>query len=88
MRLLNWTARLPPSFDGDRAVPEPRTPTAVGPLAAPGVLADVEEITQLPAALSPVTVADDGTLTRLGRGALAVTHTSTTAPALGRSPPI
>jgi predicted extracellular nuclease len=44
---------------------------------SPGQLTDVEEVTDLPAALSPVKVEDDGTsMTQLGRGALAVTYTT------------
>lgn len=44
---------------------------------SPGGLSEVEEVVALPAALSPVKVADDGTtLARLGRGALAVTYTT------------
>lgn len=40
-------------------------------------LSDVDEVVDLPAALSPVTVADDGTqTTRMGRGALVVTCTA------------
>ena len=43
---------------------------------SPGDLSDVEEVVHLPAALSPVKVADDGTpLAEQGRGALAVTYT-------------
>jgi endonuclease/exonuclease/phosphatase family metal-dependent hydrolase len=46
---------------------------------SPGALSAVEEIVDLPAALSPVKVADDGsTMTELGRGALAVTYTTDT----------
>jgi endonuclease/exonuclease/phosphatase family metal-dependent hydrolase len=45
---------------------------------SPGDLTAVEEVVDLPAALSPVTVGDDGTtLTQFGRGALAVTYTTT-----------
>jgi endonuclease/exonuclease/phosphatase family metal-dependent hydrolase len=52
-------------------------PIRVGWL-SPGWLSDVEEITDLPAALVPVVkVGDDGTTTnQLGRGALAVTYTT------------
>jgi hypothetical protein len=45
---------------------------------SPGALADVEQVLNLPAALSPVKVDDDGTtITQLGGSALAVTHTTT-----------
>ena len=48
---------------------------------SPGALSDVEEVVDLPAALSPVKVDDDGTtITQLGRGALAVTYTTAAGP--------
>jgi endonuclease/exonuclease/phosphatase family metal-dependent hydrolase len=63
---LGWTGVLSTHFEADH-------PIRVGWL-APGELTDVEEVVDLPAALSPVKVADDGaTLSTLGRGALAVT---------------
>jgi endonuclease/exonuclease/phosphatase family metal-dependent hydrolase len=44
---------------------------------SPGAVSDVEEVVDLPAALSPVKVDDDGTaISQLGRGALAVTYTT------------
>ena len=56
---------------------EPSHAIRVGWL-SPGDLTEVEEVVDLPSALSPVKVADDGTtITQLGRGALAVTHTTT-----------
>ena len=52
-------------------------PIRVGWLST-GDLTAVEEVVDLPAALAPVKVADDGTtMTQLGRGALAVTVTTT-----------
>ena len=57
------------------ALREPHT-IRVGWL-SPGGLSEVEEVVDLPAALCPVKVADDGTtLAQLGRGALAVTYTT------------
>ena len=48
---------------------------------SPGALSDLEEVIDLPAALSPVKVDDDGTtITQLGRGALAVTYTTAAGP--------
>jgi endonuclease/exonuclease/phosphatase family metal-dependent hydrolase len=69
--------RLGGSWTGSLAThTEPDHPIRVGWL-SPGPLADVAEVVELPAALSPVRVADDGTaLTQLGRGALAVTCTT------------
>jgi hypothetical protein len=44
---------------------------------SPRPLTDVEQVVDLPAALAPVKVDDDGTtITRAGRGALAVTATT------------
>lgn len=55
---------------------EPSHPIRVGWLST-GTLTGVEEVVDLPSALAPVKVADDGaSLTQLGRGALAVTYTS------------
>ena len=66
---LGWTGVLSTHFETPHTI-------RVGWL-SPGNLTDVEEVADLPAALSPVKVADDGTaLTRLGRGALAVTFTT------------
>src|SRR5215213_9034239 len=64
-----WTGVLSTHFESPHTI-------RVGWL-SPGELSDVEEIVDLPAALSPVKVADDGsTRTQLGRGALAVTYTT------------
>src|SRR3954463_2569436 len=66
---LGWTGVLSTHFETPHTI-------RVGWLSA-GNLSDVEEVVDLPAALSPVKVADDGTtLTQLGRGALAVTYTT------------
>lgn len=65
----SWTGALSTHFEASHTI-------RVGWL-SPGPLTDVEEVTELPAALSPVKVADDGTtLSQLGRGALAVTATT------------
>ena len=65
-----WTGVLSTHFDPSHAI-------RVGWL-SPGALTEVEEVVDLPTALSPVKVADDGTtITQLGRGALAVTYTTT-----------
>ena len=64
-----WTGVLSTHFETPHTI-------RVGWL-SPGDLTAVEEVVDLPAALSPVKVADDGTtLTQLGRGALAVTYTT------------
>ena len=64
-----WTGELSTHFESSH-------PIRVGWLSR-GQLSDVEEVVDLPAALSPVKVDDDGTeLTQLGRGALAVTATT------------
>lgn len=64
-----WTGVLSTHFETPHSI-------RVGWL-SPGDLSAVEEVVDLPAALSPVKVGDDGTtLTQLGRGALAVTHTT------------
>src|SRR3954452_7883751 len=66
-----WNGALSTHFESSH-------PIRVGWL-APGQLSEVEEVIDLPAALSPVKVADDGTtMTQLGRGALAVTATTST----------
>ena len=65
-----WTGVLSTHFEPSHAI-------RVGWL-SPGDLTEVEEVVDLPTALSPVKVADDGTtITQLGRGALAVTYTTT-----------
>lgn len=65
-----WTGVLSTHFDPSHAI-------RVGWLSH-GDLTEVEEVVDLPTALSPVKVADDGTtITQLGRGALAVTYTTT-----------
>jgi aldo/keto reductase family protein/endonuclease/exonuclease/phosphatase family protein len=67
--VAGWTGVLSTHFETPHTI-------RVGWL-SPGDLSDVEEVVHLPAALSPVEVADDGTtLARLGRGALAVTYTT------------
>lgn len=67
----DWTGVLSTHFEADH-------PIRVGWL-SPGELSEVEEVVDLPAALSPVKVADDGTtLAELGRGALAVTFITAT----------
>src|SRR4051794_37824127 len=64
----SWTGVLSSHFETPHTI-------RVGWL-SPHPMTDVEEVTDLPAALAPVKVADDGTaITQLGRGALAVTHT-------------
>jgi endonuclease/exonuclease/phosphatase family metal-dependent hydrolase len=64
-----WTGMLSTHFETPHTI-------RVGWL-SPGALSDVQQVVDLPAALSPVKVDDDGaTLTQLGRGALAVTYTS------------
>ena len=56
---------------------EPSHAIRVGWLSS-GALTEVEDVVDLPTALSPVKVADDGTtITQLGRGALVVTYTTT-----------
>src|SRR3954453_20434575 len=66
-----WSGALSTHFESSH-------PIRVGWL-APGQLSEVEEIIDLPAALSPVKVEDDGTtMTQLGRGAVAVTATTAT----------
>jgi hypothetical protein len=66
-----WTGALSQHFHASHAI-------RVGWL-SPGSLTDVEEVIDLPAELSPVKVDDDGTaITDLGRGALAITYTTTT----------
>lgn len=66
---LGWTGVLSTHFESPHTI-------RVGWL-TPGDLADVEDVVDLPTALSPVKVADDGTtLSQLGRGALAVTVTT------------
>jgi endonuclease/exonuclease/phosphatase family metal-dependent hydrolase len=66
-----WSGELSAHFESSH-------PIRVGWLTR-GVLSDVEEIIDLPAALSPVKVEDDGTtMTKLGRGAVAVTATTAT----------
>ncbi|TDW98552.1 endonuclease/exonuclease/phosphatase family protein [Kribbella sp. VKM Ac-2566] len=65
----NWTGVLSTHFESPHTI-------RVGWL-SPGDLSDVQEVVDLPAALSPVTVDDHGTaMTQLGRGALAVTYTT------------
>jgi len=65
-----WTGVLSTHFDPSHAI-------RVGWLSS-GALTEVEEVVDLPTALSPVKVADDGTtITQLGRGALVVTYTTT-----------
>lgn len=73
----NLRARLGPDWKGQLATHfDPGHAIRVGWLST-GDLTDVEELVDLPAALSPVTVADDGTaITELGRGGLAVTSTT------------
>jgi endonuclease/exonuclease/phosphatase family metal-dependent hydrolase len=67
----DWTGVLSTHFESPHTI-------RVGWL-SPGDLFDVEEVVDLPAALSPVKVADDGTtLAHLGRGVLAVTYTTVT----------
>ena len=67
----DWTGVLSTHFESPHTI-------RVGWL-SPGGLSDVEEIVNLPTELSPVKVADDGTtLTQLGRGALAVTYSTST----------
>ena len=57
---------------------EPSHAIRVGWLSHGGEMSDVEQVTDLPAQLSPVKVADAGTtITQLGRGALAITYTTT-----------
>jgi len=64
-----WTGVLSTHFETPHTI-------RVGWL-SPGAISDVEEIVDLPAALLPVKVDDDGTtITQLGRGALAVTYTT------------
>src|SRR3954471_4787696 len=66
-----WNGELSTHFEASHAI-------RVGWL-SPGELSDVQEIIDLPAALSPVKVEDDGTtMTKLGRGAVAVTATTAT----------
>src|SRR3954469_3346728 len=66
-----WSGELSAHFESSH-------PIRVGWLTR-GALSDVEEIIDLPAALSPVKVEDDGTtMTKLGRGAVAVTTTTAT----------
>ncbi|HET6877477.1 MAG TPA: endonuclease/exonuclease/phosphatase family protein [Jatrophihabitans sp.] len=65
----DWTGELAAHFEPSHAI-------RVGWLTR-GTLTDVEEVVDLPAELSPVRVDDEGTtITRLGRGALAVTYTT------------
>jgi endonuclease/exonuclease/phosphatase family metal-dependent hydrolase len=64
-----WTGVLSTHFEASHAI-------RVGWLAR-GELTDVDEVTDLPQALAPVKVQDDGTtITEMGRGALAVTFTT------------
>lgn len=64
-----WKGQLSTHFDPAHAI-------RVGWLST-GDLTDVEELIDLPQALCPVRVDDDGTtITRLGRGGLAVTYTT------------
>src|SRR3954447_4617714 len=66
-----WSGELSTHFESSHTI-------RVGWL-SPGALSQVEEVVDLPAALSPVKVEDDGTtMTQLGRGALAVTATTAT----------
>jgi endonuclease/exonuclease/phosphatase family metal-dependent hydrolase len=65
----DWSGALSTHFESPHTI-------RVGWL-SPGDLSDVQEVVDLPSALSPVTVDDDGTaMTQLGRGALAVTFTT------------
>ena len=69
-RWAGWTGVLSTHFEPSHAI-------RVGWLSS-GALTEVEEVVDLPTALSPVKVADDGTtITQLGRGALVVTYTTT-----------
>jgi endonuclease/exonuclease/phosphatase family metal-dependent hydrolase len=70
-------ARLGAGWQGARSTHfEPAHAIRVGWLST-GDLSDVEEFTDLPDALSPVKVADDGTaITQMGRGGLAVTYST------------
>jgi endonuclease/exonuclease/phosphatase family metal-dependent hydrolase len=71
----DWVGVLSTHFEPSHAI-------RVGWL-SPRPLADVEEVTELPAALSPVKVDDDGTtITAMGRGAVAVTVTTADATAV------
>lgn len=66
-----WTGVLSTHFDPVHAI-------RVGWL-SPRALTDVDEVTDLPAGLSPVRVDDEGTtITQLGRGAVAITGTTAT----------
>src|SRR4051812_19547555 len=66
-----WSGELSTHFEASHAI-------RVGWL-SPGQLSEVDEVIDLPAAVSPVKVEDDGTtMTQLGRGALAVTATTAT----------
>ena len=70
-----WTGMLSTHFETPHTI-------RVGWL-SPGALSDVDEIVDLPVALAPVKVGDDGTtLSQLGRGALAVTYTTATGTAV------
>ncbi|SDX63424.1 Endonuclease/Exonuclease/phosphatase family protein [Geodermatophilus africanus] len=64
-----WTGVLSTHFESPHTHPRG--------LAVPRPLTDVEQVVDLPAALAPVKVDDDGTtITRAGHGALAVTATT------------
>src|SRR3954454_21511943 len=66
-----WNGELSTHFESSHAI-------RVGWL-SPGELSDVQEVIELPGALAPVKVEDDGTtMTQLGRGAVAVTATTAT----------
>jgi hypothetical protein len=72
-----WTGVLSTQVETPHTIP-------VGWL-SPGDLSDVTEVVELPAALSPVKVDDDGTtLTQLGRGALAIRYTTAAGARCGR----
>ncbi|SFU08033.1 Metal-dependent hydrolase, endonuclease/exonuclease/phosphatase family [Geodermatophilus amargosae] len=65
-----WTSAVSAHFDARHAI-------RVAWL-SPRPLTDIAEVTGLPPRLAPVTITDDGTaITQLGRGALAVTGTTT-----------
>src|SRR4051812_42530498 len=66
-----WSGALSTHFEASHTI-------RVGWL-SPGPLSDAEEVVDLPAALAPVKVEDNGTtMTQLGRGAVAVTATTAT----------
>src|SRR4051812_25504561 len=66
-----WSGELSTHFESSH-------PIRVGWL-SPGQLSEAEEVIELPEALTPVKVEDDGTtMTNLGRGAVAVTATTAT----------